>query len=214
MRGNQIGGLPQYSDEIRKHQKNTRFRELILMIAVRRLAKTTSGGEKGRLIHDVQYCGTWPTGSKTTTGKIRRRMEVLEVVPLGSPLERSMPSGTLLPTWTSGRPCPREESMFWPKDFGWVLLKTTSNTISDKLSIGESLDSTPQATLQLIASSHWDPSTNHFERMDSMEDALAFVSEEEKRLMLCWKKRTLRRKLKSLHAKSQHSSSSTDRRLG
>jgi len=40
--------------------------------------KEASADEKGRLIQAVaNYCGTWPTGSKTTTGQIRRIVQVL-----------------------------------------------------------------------------------------------------------------------------------------
>jgi len=35
--------------------------------------KEVSADEKGHLIQDfAHYCGTWPTGSNTTTGQIRR----------------------------------------------------------------------------------------------------------------------------------------------
>jgi len=33
-----------------------------------------------------------------------------------------MPSITTLPTWTSCRACPRNESKFGPKEFGYVVL--------------------------------------------------------------------------------------------
>jgi len=44
--------------------------------------KEVSADEKGRLIQAVAtYCETWPTGSNTTTGQIRRIVEALEEIP-------------------------------------------------------------------------------------------------------------------------------------
>jgi len=40
--------------------------------------KEVSANEEGRLIQAVaHYCGTWPTGSNTTTGQIRRIVKAL-----------------------------------------------------------------------------------------------------------------------------------------
>jgi len=51
--------------------------------------KTPAGGEEGRLIQPVyQYCRIFPAGSNTTTGKIRRIVEVLKIIQSGSPLRR------------------------------------------------------------------------------------------------------------------------------
>jgi len=62
----------------------------------------------------AHYCETPPTGSNTTTGQIRRTVEVLEEINYRNPVERNMPSGTSLPTWTSCRASPRKESKFCP----------------------------------------------------------------------------------------------------
>jgi len=53
--------------------------------------KEISAGEKGRLIQTVaHYCGTWPTGSNTTTGQIRKIVEVLKEIHKRIPVERNM----------------------------------------------------------------------------------------------------------------------------
>jgi len=70
--------------------------------------KEVSADKKGHIIQAVaHYCGTLPTGRNTTTGHVRRIVEVLEErISVG----RSMPSGTSLPTWTSGRVLAKNES--------------------------------------------------------------------------------------------------------
>jgi len=43
--------------------------------------KEVSADENGRLIQAVAHCcGTWPTGSNTTTGQICRTIEALEEI--------------------------------------------------------------------------------------------------------------------------------------
>jgi len=78
---------------------------------------------KGRLFQSVAYyCGTSRTGSNTTTGQIRKIVEVLKEIHYRIAVGGNMPSGTLLPTWTTCRACSHKESKFWTKGFGYVLL--------------------------------------------------------------------------------------------
>jgi len=75
-------------------------------------------------------------------------------------------SGTSLPSSTSCRNCPRRESRFWPKEFGYVVLKYLfSRTISDKLYIGTPQDST---------------STSFLAAKAEMEDALDSIGKRKK----------------------------------
>jgi len=69
---------------------------------------------------------------------------------------RNMAIGTSLPTWTSCWACPRKESKFWPKEYGYVVLIEvsfygTTITIPDELSTGDAQDSTSTSYLAVKA---------------------------------------------------------------